>query len=277
MKIHTTIHISLLEPYENNKLPSQRQEPPPPIIIEGEPEYELEEIVDARLYHGKLQYRAKWTGYSPEHDKVWYPASHFENAVNTKQRFHERYPEKPSQDRHHEGRQRVALSTSITTNISARNSTHTSANKPGLLSNEKPHTIQVPRCRNELDGMHRGCMPNTQNRQRKPLLSTTPTTKQVACWSLRMGRDMRNTTTSNGTLRVQRGTTRGTKGDQWGPAKEKGTTWTNPLDEVLEIWVLAAEGGKIKTSLQPQKTDTRGKERERMRTGRKDTPLGGGE
>jgi len=49
MKIHNTIHISLLEPYENNKLLSQRQEPPPPIISKDEPQYELEEIVDARL------------------------------------------------------------------------------------------------------------------------------------------------------------------------------------------------------------------------------------
>jgi len=49
MKIHNTIHTPLLEPYENDKLPSQRQEPPPPIIIEGKPEYELEEIVDISL------------------------------------------------------------------------------------------------------------------------------------------------------------------------------------------------------------------------------------
>jgi len=184
MKIHNTIHISLLEPYKDNKLPSQRQEPPPPIIIEGDPEYELEEIVDARLYHGKLQYRGKWTGYSPEHDRVWYPASNFENAVHAEQRFHERYPEKPSQDRYQEGRQRMDLSTSVTTNISTRNTTHLSANKPGILSYEKLHTVQVSRCGNELDGMNRGCMPNTQNSQGKHLLSTTPTTKQVTCWSL---------------------------------------------------------------------------------------------
>jgi len=50
MKIHNTIHISLLETYEDNKLPLQIREPPPPIILEGKPEYELEEIVDARLY-----------------------------------------------------------------------------------------------------------------------------------------------------------------------------------------------------------------------------------
>ena len=38
MKIHNTFHISLLEPYEDNKFPSQIQTPPPPIEIDGEPE-----------------------------------------------------------------------------------------------------------------------------------------------------------------------------------------------------------------------------------------------
>jgi len=277
MKIHNTIHISLLEPYENNKLPSQRQEPPPPIIIEGEPEYELEEIVDARLYYGKLQYRAKWTGYSPEHDKVWYPAANFENAVNAKRRFHERYPEKPSQDRHHEGRQRVDLSTSVTTNIGSRNTTHLSANKLGLLSYEKPHTIQVSRCGDELDGMHRRRMPDTQDRQGKYLLSTTPTTQQVACWSLRMGTNLRNTTTDDRTLGVQPRTTHGTKNYQRGPSKEKRTTWANPLDEVLQRRMLATQRGENEKSLLPQETDTRGKERKRMGKGHEDTPLEGGE
>jgi len=278
MKIHNTIHISLLEPYEDNKLPSQRQEPPPPIIIEGEPEYELEEIVDAKLYHGNLLYRAKWTGYSPEHDKVWYSASNFENAVNAKQRFHERYPEKPSQDRHHEGRRRMDLSTSITTNISSRNTTHLSTNKPTILSTRQPTaTGPVLKTRNELDGLHRRCMPDTLEGQGKHLLSTTPTTKQVACWSLRMGTDMRNTTTNDGNLRVQRRTTEGTKDNQRGPPKEKGTTRTNPLDEVLQRRVLATHGGKNEKSLLPQKTDTWGKESERMGKRPEDKSLGGGE
>ena len=83
MTIHNTFHISLLEPYEDNKFPSQIQIPPPPIEIDGEPEYELEEIIDSRLHRDKLQYRAKWTGYSPEHDKTWYPAENFENASIT--------------------------------------------------------------------------------------------------------------------------------------------------------------------------------------------------
>jgi len=98
MRIHNTFHISLLELYNDNKLPSQRSEPPPPIVIEGEPEYELEEIVDSRLHYNKLQYRAKWTGYSPEHDRTWYPADNFENADLAKRNFHSRYPSKPHLD-----------------------------------------------------------------------------------------------------------------------------------------------------------------------------------
>ena len=60
----------LMEPYEDNKFPSQIQEPQPPIQIEGEDEYKLDEIIDSQFHYNKLQYRAKWKGYSPEHDKV---------------------------------------------------------------------------------------------------------------------------------------------------------------------------------------------------------------
>jgi len=72
MAIHNTFHISLLEPYQDNRFPSEIKEPPPSIQIEGENEYELNEIRDSRLHYNKLQYRAKWKGYTHEHDKVWY-------------------------------------------------------------------------------------------------------------------------------------------------------------------------------------------------------------
>ena len=98
MKIHNTFHISLLEPYEDNTFPSQIQEPPPPIQIEGEDQYELDEIIDSRLHYNKLQHRAKWTGYPPEHDKVWYPASNFEHATDAIEQFHHHYSQKPRRD-----------------------------------------------------------------------------------------------------------------------------------------------------------------------------------
>jgi len=54
MRIHNTFHISLLELYNDNKIQSQQLEPSPPIIIQGEPEYELEEISDSRLHYNKV-------------------------------------------------------------------------------------------------------------------------------------------------------------------------------------------------------------------------------
>ena len=48
MKVHPTFHVSLLETYQDNPLPSQVKPPPPPIEIDGNEEYELEEILDSR-------------------------------------------------------------------------------------------------------------------------------------------------------------------------------------------------------------------------------------
>ena len=94
-KIHNTIHISLLEPYQDYRFPSQIQEPPPPIEIEEDDEHELDEIIDSRLHYNKLQSRAKWKGYGPEEDTVLYPAENCNNAADAVRKFHERNPEKP--------------------------------------------------------------------------------------------------------------------------------------------------------------------------------------
>jgi len=140
MRIHNTFHISLLELYNDDKFPSQRAQPPHPIIIEGEPEYEGEQIIDSRLHYGKLQYRAKWTGYPPEHDKVWYPYEHFENAGIAKQQFYQKYPGKPSLDQNRGTRKRGDLGLHNTP-TATRTTTTTSTND----DTKTPDTKDCPR------------------------------------------------------------------------------------------------------------------------------------
>ena len=138
MKIHNTFHISLLEPYEDNKFPSQIQTPPPPIEIEGEPEYEHEEIIDSRLYRDKLQYRAKWTSYSPEHDKTWYPSENFSNASIAIEQFHSQYPRNPrlGTHDHHQVSQR-------TSRREARENPNTAASyRPGRMERRQVPSSQ---------------------------------------------------------------------------------------------------------------------------------------
>jgi len=58
MKIHLVFHISLLEPASTDPLPGQIQPPSPPVIIEDEPEWEVDEILDSRIVGKTLQYLA---------------------------------------------------------------------------------------------------------------------------------------------------------------------------------------------------------------------------
>jgi Chromo (CHRromatin Organisation MOdifier) domain len=73
-KIHNVFHTSLLSPYKEMEEHGMNYEEPPPDLIDGEHEYEVEQILDAR-HHGcwkKLQYCIWWKGYSKAHD-TWEP------------------------------------------------------------------------------------------------------------------------------------------------------------------------------------------------------------
>ena len=63
IKVHPVRHISKLEPAATNPFPGRTIEPPPPVVIAGEEEWEVEEVLNSRLKYEKLQYLIKWTGY----------------------------------------------------------------------------------------------------------------------------------------------------------------------------------------------------------------------
>ncbi len=69
-KIHDVFHAALLTPYKETEEHGPNYHEPPPDIIEGEPEWEVEQIVGARRFgrSRRLQYRVRWTGYSDAHD-----------------------------------------------------------------------------------------------------------------------------------------------------------------------------------------------------------------
>jgi len=50
------------------------QAPPPPIVIDGEEEWEVEEILDSHWHRRRFQFLVKWKGFSREHNS-WEAAS----------------------------------------------------------------------------------------------------------------------------------------------------------------------------------------------------------
>jgi hypothetical protein len=95
MRIHPVFHVSLLEPYRENQLDGRTQDPPPPLEVEGELEYEVKEILDSKIIRGRLRYLVDWVGYHPD-ERSWEPVEHVQHAVDAVAEFHRRYPNRPS-------------------------------------------------------------------------------------------------------------------------------------------------------------------------------------
>jgi Chromo (CHRromatin Organisation MOdifier) domain len=75
-RIHNVFHASLLMPYKETEEHGENFAQPPPELIEGQEEYEVEQIVNSRRWgrDRRLQYLLQWKGYSRAHNS-WQDAT----------------------------------------------------------------------------------------------------------------------------------------------------------------------------------------------------------
>jgi hypothetical protein len=99
MKIHPVFHMSLLEPYHNDTIPGREPTPSPPVIIEQNEEYEVEQIIDSRIHRNTLQYLVHWKGYTIM-DRTWEPKAHLTHCQRLIEQFHKEHPERPAEQSH---------------------------------------------------------------------------------------------------------------------------------------------------------------------------------
>ncbi len=59
MRVHDVFHPDLLRPAADDPLPGQKNEPPGPIVVKDEDEWEIDDILNSRRYRRRLQYRVK--------------------------------------------------------------------------------------------------------------------------------------------------------------------------------------------------------------------------
>ena len=71
-RIHPVFHINLLMKYNKTPIHGTNYQCPPPELIDGEEEYEVEKVIASRCFghRKKLQYLVKWKGY-PNSDNQW--------------------------------------------------------------------------------------------------------------------------------------------------------------------------------------------------------------
>ena len=70
--VHPVFHVSMLKPSTSNTFSKRIQPAPAPVIIDGEPKYEISQIVDSKIdcrQACKLLYKVIWLGYEDTGDE----------------------------------------------------------------------------------------------------------------------------------------------------------------------------------------------------------------
>ena len=89
-KIHDVFHTTLLTPYKEMALNGNQNQEPAPELIDGQPEWEVEQILCVRRYWCQTQYLVRWKGFSEAHDS-WEQASNV-HADELIKEFYKRHP-----------------------------------------------------------------------------------------------------------------------------------------------------------------------------------------
>lgn len=89
--VHDVFHATLLTPYHETQEYGPNITRPPPDIVEGEPEYEVEAILKQCTLGRKHQYLTKWKGYT-DADNTWEPATSFTNVQGVLDTFLAQHP-----------------------------------------------------------------------------------------------------------------------------------------------------------------------------------------
>jgi hypothetical protein len=88
LKIHNVFYVDLLSKVKEDEFRPILREPGP-LEVEGEEEYEVEDIIDSEQRPNGWYYRVKWKGYGPK-SNTWEPKANLEHAEDILKKYHQK-------------------------------------------------------------------------------------------------------------------------------------------------------------------------------------------
>lgn len=98
IKVHNPVNANKLRKAADDPLPGQVNEEPEPFEVNGELEWEVDQILGVREVYGKLKYRVRWKGFDEDLKEYW--AGDLKNAPIALKEFHDEYPQQPGPPQH---------------------------------------------------------------------------------------------------------------------------------------------------------------------------------
>ena len=92
--------VSMLEPTIPDPIPGRAQPPPPPVMVDDQPEFEIAEVLDSKLDNHRwdchLLYLVHWSRYKGTAEEFsWLLTTELKHALELLTDFHSAYPAKP--------------------------------------------------------------------------------------------------------------------------------------------------------------------------------------
>ena len=95
-RLHPVFNVIKLQLVPLDPIIGRPSNPPlEPVVVDGEVEYEVEEILNSRMYYQRLQFLVAWKGYGQE-ENLWINASEV-HAPDLIQEFYWTHPQAPQQ------------------------------------------------------------------------------------------------------------------------------------------------------------------------------------
>jgi hypothetical protein len=101
--IYPTFHVSRLRKHHPDNIEHRKINAPSPIQVNGEEEWEVEEVLDKRRRGKGVQYLVSWKGFGPK-ENLWEPEAHLENCREIKDNVDRQFPQ--AANHHRRRRQR---------------------------------------------------------------------------------------------------------------------------------------------------------------------------
>jgi transposase InsO family protein len=94
VKVYPVFHVSLLERFRPDLISGRTPKRRPPLVVDGEEEFEVESILDSKQERGRVFYFVHWKGY-PISERSWVSSDAIQNSPLLLAKFHQDHPHKP--------------------------------------------------------------------------------------------------------------------------------------------------------------------------------------